>query len=184
MQDGFQTTERIRKDPELARFKHVPIIAVTASGADGDRRRALEVGMDDFTLKPLHAEYLKVLLEMALRKGLERVAADKTTETERGLQSIEERSAENTTEGSVTALEEDTDANLAMAAETQGMSSQHALQGDGDGDSKTIRSTKSVASSAESTSARSARTLQLILPEGDVPGLTITSATPIESEKE
>lgn len=108
--------------------------------------------MDDFILKPLHAEYLKVLLEMALRKGLERMAVEKITETERGLQMIvKEGSA---TEGSVTenaayALEAGTEANLAIAAETQGMSSQHALQGDCDSDNKTIRSTKSVASSAE-----------------------------------
>jgi len=86
VQDGYQTTERIRNDPELGRFKNVPIIAVTASGTDSACQRPLEVGMDDFALKPLHAEYLKVLLGMALRKGLDRMAADKTTETERELQ--------------------------------------------------------------------------------------------------
>src|SRR5690606_27528297 len=58
----------------LHKHKHVPIIAVTASESAGDRKRAFEVGMDDFTMKPLHPDYLKVILEVMLKKGREKVA--------------------------------------------------------------------------------------------------------------
>ena len=55
---GSKLPKGSRSDPELARFKNVPTIAVTTSELDGDRKRAAEMGIDEFILKPLHAEYL------------------------------------------------------------------------------------------------------------------------------
>jgi len=48
--DGYTTTERIRSD---ARWKHLPVIAMTASALVSDRERALAVGMNDHVPKPL-----------------------------------------------------------------------------------------------------------------------------------
>jgi PAS domain S-box-containing protein len=57
--DGFETTRKI-KQSEMGR--RTPIIAVTASTFDEERRRALEGGMDDFVGKPFReAEILERL---------------------------------------------------------------------------------------------------------------------------
>jgi PAS domain S-box-containing protein len=63
--DGFQTTRTIKQSE---RGRNVPIIAVSASTFEDDRRRALAEHMDDFIGKPFHAldvldklrEHLKV----------------------------------------------------------------------------------------------------------------------------
>lgn len=67
-QDGYETTKMIRKaeDPSLAPYKDVPIVAVTATEMMGDRDRAKEAGMNDFTLKPLHNDALRQILERFL----------------------------------------------------------------------------------------------------------------------
>jgi CheY-like chemotaxis protein len=48
--DGFEATEKIRLD---ARFKDLPIIAMTANAMEGDRERCLACGMNDHIAKPL-----------------------------------------------------------------------------------------------------------------------------------
>lgn len=49
--DGFETTRKIKQTEQ---GRHTPIIAVTASTFDEDRRRALDGSMDDFVGKPFH----------------------------------------------------------------------------------------------------------------------------------
>ena len=57
--DGFETTRRIKQSK---RGHRTPIIAVTASTFDEDRKRALDGSMDDFVGKPFHeAEILEKL---------------------------------------------------------------------------------------------------------------------------
>jgi CheY-like chemotaxis protein len=59
--DGFETTRKIKQSE---RGRHTPIIAVTASTFEEDRRRALDGSMDDFVGKPFHeAEILEKLRE-------------------------------------------------------------------------------------------------------------------------
>ncbi len=55
--DGFQATRLIR-EMGAESPKRLPIIAVTAYAMEGDRRRCLEAGMDDYVSKPIHPEEL------------------------------------------------------------------------------------------------------------------------------
>lgn len=59
--DGFETTRKIK---QTQAGRHTPIIAVTASTFEEDRKRALDGSMDDFVGKPFHeAEILEKLRE-------------------------------------------------------------------------------------------------------------------------
>ncbi|MGF1480744.1 MAG: AAA family ATPase [Cyanophyceae cyanobacterium] len=74
--DGFETTQQLRKIPELA---GVVIIAISASVFDGDREHSLQVGCNDFLPKPLREEAL--LEKLQLHLGLEWIyAEDRATE--------------------------------------------------------------------------------------------------------
>ena len=53
--DGLTATREIRKLPQLARL---PIIAMTANAMQGDRERCLEVGMNDYVVKPIEPNEL------------------------------------------------------------------------------------------------------------------------------
>ncbi len=53
--DGYETTRRIRNDEE---HEHTIVIAVTAHGLLGERRRCLAAGMDDYLAKPFRAAQL------------------------------------------------------------------------------------------------------------------------------
>ena len=58
--DGLETTRLIRKE---ARWKDLPIIAMTAHAMTGDRERCLAVGMDDYISKPIRASALIEMVE-------------------------------------------------------------------------------------------------------------------------
>jgi signal transduction histidine kinase/DNA-binding response OmpR family regulator len=75
--DGFSTT-RIIREREQQTFSstapmdsrhHLPIIALTASMLEEDKKKCLEVGMDDFLMKPLKRDELKTILERWVEKG-------------------------------------------------------------------------------------------------------------------
>jgi len=59
--DGFETMRRIRTD---ARFRSLPIIALTAKAMKGDRDRCLEAGASDFIAKPIDNEQLLSMLRV------------------------------------------------------------------------------------------------------------------------
>jgi len=48
--DGWEATKRIRAVAETAT---IPVIALTAHAMDGDRERAMEVGCNDYDVKPI-----------------------------------------------------------------------------------------------------------------------------------
>ena len=61
--DGYATTARIRAHPEFARL---PIIAVTARAAIGDRERSLAAGLDEHVTKPVKVDRLLTLVRQLI----------------------------------------------------------------------------------------------------------------------
>jgi len=60
--DGFAALERIRE------FSMVPIIVVTARGEEGARVRGLDLGADDYIIKPFSATELLARVRAVLRR--------------------------------------------------------------------------------------------------------------------
>ncbi len=61
--NGFQACERIRE------FSNVPIIMVTAKGDEQDRVKGLDVGADDYIVKPYSATELLARVRAVLRRA-------------------------------------------------------------------------------------------------------------------
>ena len=61
--DGFQACERIRE------FSNVPIIVVTARGSEQDRVKGLDLGADDYIVKPFSATELLARVRAVLRRA-------------------------------------------------------------------------------------------------------------------
>jgi CheY-like chemotaxis protein len=62
--DGYETMRRIR---ENARFRLLPIIALTAKAMKGDREKCLEAGASDYVAKPVDTAQLLSLVRMWLQ---------------------------------------------------------------------------------------------------------------------
>jgi len=74
MMDGYEATRRLRR---LEGGGRVVVVAMTANALEGDRKRCLEAGMDDYLPKPLRREALAA----ALAAGADRLRArDAATE--------------------------------------------------------------------------------------------------------
>lgn len=61
--DGFQALERIRG------FSSIPVIIVSAKGQEQDRVRGLDLGADDYILKPFSATELMARVRAVLRRA-------------------------------------------------------------------------------------------------------------------
>jgi DNA-binding response OmpR family regulator len=61
--DGFATCQRIRE------YSSVPIIMLTAKGAEQDRVRGLDLGADDYLVKPFSAVELLARVRAVLRRA-------------------------------------------------------------------------------------------------------------------
>ena len=66
--DGYETTRRLRQD---ARWRQLPVIAMTANAMVGDRDKALAAGMNDHIAKPIKLAQLFGTLARD-RDGVER----------------------------------------------------------------------------------------------------------------
>jgi len=63
--DGLEATKVIRDKG----YRHIPIIAMTASAMEEDRAKCLKAGMDEYLAKPIRIEIVKKVIEKwALRK--------------------------------------------------------------------------------------------------------------------
>jgi len=84
--DGLTATTVIR-DRELATGKkRTPIIAMTAHAMKGDRERCLSAGMDNYVPKPIEAELLHEVLEIAtarIGKSAAGLPGDQVSSTDR-----------------------------------------------------------------------------------------------------
>jgi len=65
MMDGYTTIRAIR---EIAEFKELPIVAVTAKAMKGDREKCIAAGASDYLCKPVEAEQLRVTLRLWLHR--------------------------------------------------------------------------------------------------------------------
>jgi len=61
--DGVELCRQIRET------QNVPIVVLSARGAEGDKVRALDVGADDYVTKPFGAEELLARIRAALRRS-------------------------------------------------------------------------------------------------------------------
>jgi HAMP domain-containing protein/signal transduction histidine kinase/CheY-like chemotaxis protein len=61
--DGYETMRAIRK---LAKFRSLPIIALTAKAMKGDREKCIEAGASDYISKPVDTEQLLAMLRVWL----------------------------------------------------------------------------------------------------------------------
>ena len=64
--DGYATTALIRSQPE---FAELPIIAVTARAAPGDRERSLAAGTDEHVTKPVEVDHLLALIKRLIKRA-------------------------------------------------------------------------------------------------------------------
>jgi CheY-like chemotaxis protein len=61
--DGYETIQQIRRN---AKWKNLPIIAVTAKAMTGDREKCIEAGASDYISKPVDSDQLVSLLRIWL----------------------------------------------------------------------------------------------------------------------
>jgi two-component system phosphate regulon response regulator PhoB len=70
---GLDCARRLRADP---RTRQVPIIMLTARGAERDRVDGLESGADDYVTKPFSPRELLARIQAVLRRGRPQASAD------------------------------------------------------------------------------------------------------------
>jgi two-component system phosphate regulon response regulator PhoB len=64
--DGLEVCRRLKKDPRTA---NVPVIMVTAKGEESDVVTGLELGADDYVIKPFSPKVLVARVKTVLRRG-------------------------------------------------------------------------------------------------------------------
>jgi CheY-like chemotaxis protein len=65
--DGFQVVA-VQRRRERDTGRHLPVIALTARSADGERERCVQAGMDDYLAKPVRAAELFAAIDRVVRK--------------------------------------------------------------------------------------------------------------------
>jgi CheY-like chemotaxis protein len=61
--DGVEVTKILRSEDRFRVHAHLPVIAMTAYGAKGDREKYLKAGIDDYLPKPIDPKLLAFILE-------------------------------------------------------------------------------------------------------------------------
>ena len=73
--DGVEVCRQMRRDDD------VPILVLSARGAEGDKVGALDAGADDYVTKPFGAEELLARIRAALRRVETPVAGERADRT-------------------------------------------------------------------------------------------------------
>jgi two-component system, cell cycle response regulator DivK len=73
--DGWEATRRLKTD---AATRHIPVIALTGHAMSSDHEKAIDVGCDDYDIKPVELPRLLGKIEALLRGG-EMASAGKAT---------------------------------------------------------------------------------------------------------
>ncbi len=60
--NGIEATKKIIEIEKQNKLIHTPIIAVTANGVKGDKQRFMEIGMDEYIVKPIDIKKLNEVL--------------------------------------------------------------------------------------------------------------------------
>ncbi|MEK9685264.1 MAG: winged helix-turn-helix domain-containing protein, partial [Rhodospirillaceae bacterium] len=76
MLPGASGIEICRQVRAKSQSKHLPVIMVTARGAEGDRVRGLETGADDYLVKPFSPAELIARIKALLRRSRPALFAD------------------------------------------------------------------------------------------------------------
>jgi CheY-like chemotaxis protein len=63
--DGHETLRAIRK---MQRFRHLPVVALTARAMKGDREKCIDAGASDYIAKPVDSDQLISLLSRWLHR--------------------------------------------------------------------------------------------------------------------
>lgn len=63
---GIELTKKLKKDPDM---QSVPVIMLTARGEEDDRVQGLEVGADDYVVKPFSPRELLARVQAVLRRS-------------------------------------------------------------------------------------------------------------------
>ncbi len=64
--DGFQVIEKLKQDPATA---GIPVVFLSALGGSKEKLRGLELGAEDYLVKPIDGEELKARVRMVLRRA-------------------------------------------------------------------------------------------------------------------
>ena len=63
--DGYEAMKRIRSQ---AKFKSLPVIALTAKAMNDDKQKCIDAGANDYISKPIDVERLLSLMRVWLSK--------------------------------------------------------------------------------------------------------------------
>jgi len=63
--DGIELTKHLRADDS---WKDIPILMVTTEADDDERKKAYEMGVDDYLVKPANAEQISDSIKKILKK--------------------------------------------------------------------------------------------------------------------
>lgn len=63
--DGIEACKHLKSDPK---YKHIPIIMLTAKGEIDNKIEGIEMGADDYVTKPFNLHELKARIKMVLRR--------------------------------------------------------------------------------------------------------------------
>jgi len=76
--DGYEASRKIRSFPQPY-YQEVPIIALSASTLSGEREKVVEVGMNDYVMKPFNPERLYMKIAQHAGKLVEKMLVQKET---------------------------------------------------------------------------------------------------------